>query len=368
MTTTWSSQQETAIKAVKAWIRERNAPQVFRLFGFAGTGKTFLAAELARSARGQVIFGAFTGKAALVMRRKGCDGARTIHSMIYRLDDRNQGWEPKFLLNHDSDVRDASLVVIDECSMVDEGLARDLLSFGTKILVLGDPAQLPPVKGAGFFTNADPDMMLTEVHRQARDNPIIAMSMTIREGGKLEIGAYGESRVIPRPEIDAESILKASQIIVGMNKTRHAYNRRIRTLLGRQSDMPVAGDKLVCLRNDRDKKLLNGGLWIVEKAKKVRGEIVPLSVMPDDPQDEPKPTSVKVRREFFEGLEGDLHFDDLKGTQQFAHGYALTCHKSQGSQWPDVVVFNEAGSFREDAARWLYTAVTRAAERVTVVQ
>ena len=57
--------------------------------------------------------------------------------------------------------------------MVDEDLGRDLLSFGKPVLVLGDPAQLPPVKGGGFFTEAEPDVMLTEVHRQAADNPII---------------------------------------------------------------------------------------------------------------------------------------------------------------------------------------------------
>ena len=61
--------------------------------------------------------------------------------------------------------------------MVDEDLGQDLLSFGTPVLVLGDPAQLPPVKGGGFFTEAEPDIMLTEVHRQAADNPIVRMSM-----------------------------------------------------------------------------------------------------------------------------------------------------------------------------------------------
>ena len=70
--------------------------------------------------------------------------------------------------------------------MVDEELGRDLLSFGKPVLVLGDPAQLPPVKGGGFFTEAEPDIMLTEVHRQAADNPIIRMSMVVREGGRLD--------------------------------------------------------------------------------------------------------------------------------------------------------------------------------------
>ncbi len=181
----WSPQQELAIKEVRAWLREPSR-QVFKLFGYAGTGKTTLANEMADGVGGKVLFGAFTGKASLVLRRKGCRNASTIHSMIYSFDEANTGWEPRFILNPGSDVADAALVVIDECSRVDAELGKDLLSFGTKVLVLGDPAQLPPVKGAGFFTAGEPDFMLTEVHRQARDNPIIAMSMLIREGGRLD--------------------------------------------------------------------------------------------------------------------------------------------------------------------------------------
>lgn len=363
----WSPQQEQAIKAVKAWLKD-DSQQVFKLFGYAGTGKTTLAKELAEGVRGKVLFGAFTGKASLVLRRKGCVGASTIHSMIYRIDEDNASWEPKFILNPDSPVADAALVVIDECSMVDAELGRDLLSFGTKVLVLGDPAQLPPVKGAGFFTEGDPDFMLTEVHRQARDNPIIAMSMKIRQGETLALGAYGSSLVIGRNQIDAAAILAADQVIVGLNRTRQSYNGRIRTLLGRTGDMPVRGDKLVCLRNDRQKKLFNGSLWLVEKLKKARGDFVLMDVTPEDEQDEPRPTIVKVRREFFDGTDDTLHWEDKKGTQEFTYGYALTAHKSQGSQWNEVIVFNEASAFRDDAKRWLYTALTRAAEKVTVVQ
>lgn len=363
---TWTMQQEAAIKDVKAWMLDPNSSQIFRLFGYAGVGKTTLARDFAAGVKKRVLFGAFTGKAALVLRRKGCEGARTIHSMIYDVDDKNES-QPKFILNPGSDVADAGLVIIDECSMVDADLARDLLSFGTKVLVLGDPAQLPPVKGAGYFTDAKPDVMLTEVHRQARDSPIIAMSMTIREGGKLEVGDYGSSRVIPKSAIDAEAILKTDQVIVGLNKTRQTYNRRIRTLLGREGDKPAIGDKLVCLRNNRDRKLLNGGLWTVQKVLKPKGPIQRLQIIPEDEQDEPKPTGVSVREEFFLGTEGDLPWEDKRGTQEFTYGSALTVHKSQGSQWNDIVVFDESAAFREHRARHLYTAITRAAERVTVV-
>src|SRR5919107_1831700 len=112
---------------------------------------------------------------------------------------RESGEEtPTFELWDDAPASKAALIVIDECSMVDAELGRDLMSFGVPVLVLGDPAQLPPVQGGGFFTEAEPDAMLTEVHRQARDNPIIRLSMAVREGERLALGQYGESRVIAR--------------------------------------------------------------------------------------------------------------------------------------------------------------------------
>ena len=151
----WSPQQEGALRAVKMWLADKSGPQVFRVFGFAGTGKTSIALDLGNTTRGNVVYGAFTGKAASVMRKRGCDDAQTLHSMIYMLVETVDG-EPKFALDPDSVVKRSDLVVIDECSMVGPELGQDLLSFGTKVLVLGDPAQLPPVDGAGFFTNAKP--------------------------------------------------------------------------------------------------------------------------------------------------------------------------------------------------------------------
>src|SRR5690606_10771529 len=95
---------------------------------------------------------------------------------------------PTFSLNRQSPVAKAKLVVIDECSMVDEELGRDLMTFGTPILVLGDPGQLPPISGGGFFTDHEPDYLLTEIHRQARDNPIIRLALDVREGREPPYG------------------------------------------------------------------------------------------------------------------------------------------------------------------------------------
>jgi len=361
----WSPEQAAALDKVGLWLKRADQP-VFRLFGYAGVGKTTLARHVAEHASGKALFAAFTGKAALVLRSKGCYGASTIHSLIYNADEDKNG-APRFTLNKDGMASRASLIVIDECSMVDEELGRDLLSFGKPILVLGDPAQLPPVKGGGFFTEAEPDVMLTEIHRQAADNPIIRLSQIIRTGGEVDYGAYGETKVIRRAEIDADMVMGADQVLVGLNKTRRAYNIRIRELSGRTQPMPVVDDKLVCLRNNRERGLLNGGLWRVAELGGMKNDFVKLSVRPEE-QPERDPTAVAVHKAFFEGVEADLMYQVRRESDEFDFGYALTVHKSQGSQWDAVVMFDESRAFREHRARWLYTGVTRAAKRLVLVR
>ncbi|WP_310618474.1 ATP-dependent DNA helicase [Flexibacterium corallicola] len=367
----WSPQQDQALTETADWLRKKGGKQVFRLFGFAGTGKTTLARHLAEGIDGDVAFGAFTGKAAHVLRQKGCADASTIHSLIYRPrankneeDEEEAG--PQFAINRDSPAAKVDLIIIDECSMVDEDLGRDLLSFGKKVLVLGDPAQLPPVKGGGFFTEAEPDVMLTEVHRQAQDNPIVRMSMTIRDGGELELGEYGESRVINKRQIDKEQILASDQVLVGTNKTRRQYNGRIRELMEFTTQMPAVGDKLVCLRNDKTKGLLNGGLWTVKRLRPPRGNTIRFDVASED--DTKTSVAVKVLPAMFEDGGDQLPYAIRRRADEFDFGYALTVHKSQGSQWDNVVLFDESWAFREHKQRWLYTAVTRAAEQITVVR
>ena len=361
----WSAEQAEAIDAVGRWLKN-GEPQVFRLFGYAGVGKTTLARHIGEGARGGTAFAAFTGKAALVMRAKGCAGATTIHALIYRASEGAEG-APTFTLNADGPASRAGLIVIDECSMVDAELARDLLSFGKPILVLGDPFQLPPVKGGGFFTEHTPDVMLTQIHRQAHDNPIIRLSEIVRSGGELEHGVYGETRVIPRAAVDAAEVIGADQVLVGTNRTRRAYNQRMRELSGFTEPLPVAGDRLVCLRNDRTKGLINGGLWRVEALAGVKKDFVKMSLRSAD---EGARASVKVvvHKAFFEGQESELAFTLRRESDEFDYGYALTVHKAQGSQWDNVMLFDESFAFREHRARWLYTGLTRAARRLTVVR
>ena len=406
----WNKQQDAALKAVGAWIKDPNSQQVFKLFGYAGTGKTTLAKHFAKHVRGRVLFAAYTGKAAHVLKTKGCHNARTIHSLIYltsekskkvlkeletqlaeimtekgrkefpdekafrraaknleskiELEKRNVN-QPRFTLDPNSEVKDATLLIIDECSMVGGRMGEDLLSFGVKILVLGDPFQLPPVGDGGFFTNGEPDVMLTDVMRQAQDNPVLYLATMIRENHKLDLGDYGESKVVNR-KLPAEQVLQFDQMLVGKNATRTSANKRFRELKQFQDDLPVVGDKLVCLKNNHDLGLLNGSLWEVRSAHaNLDIERTILDIAPEDGG--LGLGDVVVATHHFEGKKLPPYWE-LDGAEQFDYGYCLTTHKAQGSQWNSVLVYDEGGIFRNDRWRWLYTAVTRAAESVSVVK
>ncbi|WP_084364143.1 ATP-dependent RecD-like DNA helicase [Rhizobium sp. RU36D] len=373
----FSPQQDEALKAVSKWLKDGRQP-VFRLFGYAGTGKTTLARHFAENVDGDVLFAAFTGKAAQVLRSRGATNARTIHSLIYRprgeeeVEDEETGKtsiSPMFSINRQSPLAKAALIVIDECSMVDEQLGKDLMSFGTPILVLGDPGQLPPVSGGGFFTEQEPDYLLTEIHRQARDNPIITLAMQVREGRELMYGNYGTAKVISKNEVTQDLVLGADQVLVGTNKTRRRYNKRLRELKGFNVEYPQAGDKLVCLRNDQVKGLLNGSLWqVMTSSRETVKPGINLLIKPEDDDMDRGAAKIKLLKAAFEDIETEIPWATRKRYDEFDYGYALTVHKAQGSQWNDVVLFDESWAFRDTRERWLYTAVTRAAETLTIVR
>lgn len=413
MSMNWSPQQYEALQAVaKWWALGDSRPQIFRLFGYAGTGKTTLAIDIAEDvAGGDALFASFTGKAALVMRKKGCHGASTLHSLIYKPrrkhreedeEEKKQGIDPNadlpmWELNPDSALREAGLLIIDECSMVGEDLARDVLSFKKPVLVLGDPAQLPPVSGTGFFTEGHtPDVMLTEIHRQAADNPIVRIATDIRLGKRLQLGSHKGIRegegvsIIERANLVERTELAAEQILCGRNDTRVTINKRMRAMLRAAGKLPagdhlpVVGDRVICLKNKRNRGLLNGAMWTVDAlrdrsygAKKAgRKEVSYLDVTSIDQPGFSTDVAVPQAYWYWNGKAQDLVLPDKMQRShydEFDYAYAITCHKSQGSQWDKVLVFDESAVFGRSAdtedipARWLYTACTRAATALIIV-
>ena len=419
--------QDNALKAVDDWFKngEKN---VFHLFGYAGTGKTTLAKHFASGIEGEVLFGAYTGKAAQVMRSKGCEGATTIHSLIYqssnaskeKLDyligeqeklevnltitfegtlpddeeekgkvlkqffNSNEEWKkldnaikkeadkaskPYFTKNDDSPVVDAELVIIDECSMVDNRMGADLVSFGTKILVLGDPAQLPPIGGAGYFThNVTPNILLEEIHRQAKDNPILEMATLVRQGKPLPVKNYGGGNEVFTKGTKLTDMLYFDQIISGKNATRQATNTKFREEYLKFDDpYPVAGDRIVCLKNNHEQNLFNGAIYKVLDVEGIEDCFIYMTIQSEDTGEQ---EDVKSLTHYFLGNQDDLkrNYTLKSKADEFDFGYCLTGHKSQGSQWNKVCIYDESYCFRDQRDKWLYTAITRAAQEVQIVK
>jgi len=383
--------QTSAIRAAVDWYKNRRkVQQVFQINGLAGTGKIsiipYIIDDLGLDPERDVVFGTYTGKAALVLRKKGIP-CRTIHSLIYELVKTDKS-APVWELNEHSDVRSAKLVVLDEVSMVDKEMAADLLSFGKPVIVLGDHGQLPPVNGEAAFSSQDPDAVLTQIHRQAAEDPIIQIAHMARTGQVIRYGEYGGSvLVVPQYKIKPAQLLAPDQVICGTNKTRFRLNNLMRRALGHETTLPTGPDeKVICLRNNHPLGLLNGmflrldeieepaGVGFKAVVYNENGEVVAGNYSQDGDSDgEPQPKKLRVYTGFFldhqqfDPGRGEKDWKQKRWMVEATFGYAITCHKSQGSQWDNVLVWNDGlGKTRRDQARWLYTAITRASEGLVI--
>jgi exodeoxyribonuclease-5 len=373
-----SDVQWQAIQAIRAWYREPGHPQVFYLAGYAGTGKSTIVAHAIKELRlSKVETATYTGKAASVLRKKGVDAARTIHSLIYMPEEDEATGEVTFVLAWEGDAADAQLIVLDECSMVDEEMARDVLSFGKKVLVMGDPGQLPPINGPGFFQAMEPDFFLEEVHRQAMDSPILRLATIARQGKPLPLGAWDDSQgfrsaVLPHTADNQSNLYRPeTQPLCGTHRVRWGYTGRIRRKLGLEGIMPLKGEPVICCRNNRDAGVLNGqfGQLLLNPEALDDGVHWNLSVQMEDqrfPLDGIAAHPWLFQQHYDTAIEKPRRV--YRGIHEFDYGYVITCHKAQGSEWPDVTIVDDGRVFRENQHKWRYTAITRASERVTFLR
>ena len=282
-------------------------------------------------------------------------------------------------------VRDAALIVLDEVSMVGDDMARDLLAFGKPILVLGDPGQLPPIKGEGAFTKAVPDVMLTEIHRQAGESAIVRLATMARQGRPIPYGEH-DAHVwkMPRSSVTPEQMLRGGQVICGRNATRIQLNIAMKRAAGFDRVYPTGEhcdgqiEKIICLKNRHDLGIVNGMFLELSEVRDENEIGFSASIRTEDGDPVGATDSKAVRYVIYKG-----HFDDhvqrdperdrrdhwiKKGLIEAVWGYAITCHKSQGSQWENVIVYDDGlGRTAEDRARWLYTAITRAEQGLVIL-
>ena len=404
--------QEDAAALIEEWFYHLNT-QIFVLCGYAGTGKTFLVDHVVRRlglvAGESAAFVAPTGKAASVLIRSGTP-ASTVHSLIYvreediEVNEDGEVISERFLrfVKRESIDKKIQLIVVDETSMVSDEMLYDLLSFGVKCLFCGDPAQLPPVNGTNTLLSM-PCATLTQIVRQEEDNPIVRLAERARRGEYIPYGDYGDGvRVLPRKQLwnARELFEEADQVIVGTNKTRSFLNREMRRMLGipPKANLPIDGEKLVCTLNNWSRPLDERGEFhlvngIIGRCYNVREGEDGLGALDfradfltDTSYDLPFDTGIFERGQYYHGY-GDKACFLYSGTlvhegnpllkhfkvrredtvSRFEFAYAVTCHKAQGSEYDSVVVVDESGYF-ENAKEWLYTAITRAKKKLTIIR
>jgi exodeoxyribonuclease-5 len=364
-----TKEQSGAIQKIKEWLKFPERPY-FVLAGSAGTGKTTLLKYLTKTLNHKLLIMAFTGKATSVLVKKGIADAQTIHSTIYNYDRKYK----KFTLKSKKQITDhADMIIIDEASMISDQLLSDLFHFRLPILFVGDNKQLPPINSKLNLLDT-PDYLLKTIHRQAKDSPIIKASYDVYNGEFIYNQDYIDNKRLLVSNKDNCSPLTLykhfNQIICGYNSTRNSLNKIIRQGLGKDSSIISEGERLICLRNSRENILLrNGKIFIVNQILGSKVMYDSLNVYSVELIDEFDNTKVQVNITFQsinKEINNKLFFDSIE-VLEFDYGYVITCHKSQGSEWEKVAVYNEPFGDDLDSRRWSYTAFTRASERLIIV-
>ena len=367
--------------------------------GYAGTGKStlvkFIVAALPNiNPDEDVIYTSFTGKATQVLQKKGNKNVSTLHKLLFESIPKPDGTffrKPVEFIPY-------KIVIVDECSMVPKELLQRLIKYNVHIICLGDPGQLPPInKNEDNHLLDHPHVFLDEIMRQEAESEIINLTMDIRAGKPLARYQGKEVQVLNKDELTTGMLLWADQIICAKNETRIALNNQMRDLLGR-SGGPQDGDKVICLKNNwdiysvNDNPLVNGTIGylkdsfstyinlprqITSDGQPKKLDILTANFISDTDEDYgilnmdkqlittgvpglDWKTSYKMGRNW--------RFQD-KIPDQFTYGYAITCHKSQGSEWDNVLVIEESFPFeKEEHKQWLYTAATRAAKKLVIIK
>ena len=376
--------------------RYKNKEAYTCIAGYAGTGKSTLISfiiEALNLKHKEVAYVAFTGKAANILSQKGCPNATTAHKLLYHskpLPDGRYIHEPKTTLDHQY-----KLLVVDEISMLPKEMWYLLLRHHIHIIACGDPEQLPPINPDMDNHVLDhPHVFLDEIMRQAAESEIIRLSMHVREGNPLETFQCDNQQVqvITKNDVVTGMYEWADQIICATNNTRININNNMRKLRG-FSDAPQENDKVISLSNHWDffsaghAPLTNGSIGYLKEFT-VQSIYLPKYIY--NGSLEVMITTVETEdKDIFTGLSLDYNFlmnnkKTLSPQQEykllknkkymdppfdFTYGYAITCHKAQGSEWQKLLVFEEKFPFnKEEHRRWLYTAITRASEKLVIVK
>lgn len=391
-----TAKQEEGLKIAVARYKAHEAYTT--ISGYAGTGKStlikFIIAALGLEPE-QVCYVAYTGKAAQVLKQKGCPNPFTAHKLLYKAKPMPNGtfkFEPKPALDEGLEV-----IIVDEVSMLPKEMWLRLLSHRIHVIACGDPFQLPPIdKDSDNHVLDNPHIFLDEIMRQAYDSEIIRFSMWIREGKPInEFPASGQQVMFVKPSQIVTGMYDwADQILCATNAKRNAINVNMRQIKGFGPE-PAVGDKIISLRNQWEffsngvvdpAPLTNGTIGVIQHTDRydmslpfwISEKKIPIlyTNMVDENGDvfnyiPVDYTSLTTGEKF---LTGKQEFQMRKNPRcpdppfEFAYAYGITCHKAQGSEWGKVLVYEERFPFdKTEHARWAYTAATRASEKLVWV-
>jgi exodeoxyribonuclease-5 len=389
-------------EGLKITLERYNAGEQYTcIAGYAGTGKStlvkFIIDAIGLDAEKEVCYCAFTGKAATVLKEKGCPNAITAHKLLYKsvpLPDGTFFFEPVLGLD-----KNFKIIVVDEVSMLPKEMWDLLLTYNVYVLACGDPFQLPTINPEDDNHVLDnPHIFLDEIMRQALDSEIIRLSLDIREGRPLNLFSGKDVKVIEKASLVTGMLTWADQILCATNNTRISVNQQMRALLGKEGD-PKDGDKIICLNNhwdtsgSLDNPLTNGRiLTIVNSTTRILrlpewcvgiGSLpVLVCDLVDDESGEIYHRMYLDKQGLITGIPGlnpkqkfklsrvsKKYYSGPKNIIDVAFAYAITGHKAQGSEFKNVVVLEERFPFDKiEHARWLYTCITRASDKLVIVK
>lgn len=368
--------------------------------GGPGTGKTTTINTIIRYFEGEgmeIRLGAPTGRAAKRMTEAtGCE-AQTIHRMLELSGAPEDGKTASFMRNEDNPI-DADVIIIDEMSMVDIFLMNSLLkaiTAGTRLILVGDVNQLPSV-GPGNVLRDIIDserftvVKLTKIFRQAKESDIIVNAHKINDGEKFPIGPTSKDFIFIKRE-EANNVLGAMITLISQKLPKYVDAQpfdiqvltptrkgllgveRLNTVLqeylnpkdtGKQekegsSTLFREGDKVMQIKNnyqlewetrgkngiavDRGMGVFNGDMGVIDNINFY---------------------TEKVTVKFDDDRYVEYPFKQL---EELELAYAVTVHKSQGSEYPAVVIPLLSGPRMLMNRNILYTAVTRAKKCVCIV-
>ncbi len=375
--------------------RFKNKEKYTCISGYAGSGKSTLVKFIVQSLPGidpetDVVYATFTGKAAQVLLKKGNKNVSTLHKLLYESLPRPDGsWYRKPV-----ERIPYKIVVVDEVSMVPQSMIEQLFKYSIYLLALGDPFQLPPIQKDDVNTLLNkPHVFLDEIMRQAQESEIIRVSMDIREGKLIDTFNGSEVKIFNPADFEESMLLWADQVLVATNQTRINLNNTMRRLLGREGG-PQDGDKVICLKNewdilaDNEDPLVNGTIGFLKNSYSTYVNFPRFlgghhfDVLQSDFVSDGGALFRDINMDKKMIMTGEKCCDwktaytigrnlnhKNKLPKEFTYGYAVTCHKAQGSQWEKVLIVEEKFPFDKiEHARWLYTALTRAEEKAVIIK